>query len=71
MSGNFDSLLFTSVAVGTAETEIAHSLGRVPLDGFVLNRNAGARVWRGSTAWTSSAIYLQASASVQIVLMII
>jgi hypothetical protein len=56
--------------VGTAETTIAHTLGRAPLDGFIINRSGSGNVFRGATAWTSTNIYLTASASVTVTLLL-
>ncbi len=50
--------------VTTAQTTIAHNLSRTPLEVFVLDRDAGATVFRGSTAWNGTNIFLQASAVV-------
>ena len=57
-------------SVGTAETTITHTLGRVPLDAFIINRTGGSNVFRGPTAWTSSSIFLQASAAVTVTLLL-
>ena len=56
--------------VGTTETTIAHTLGRVPLDGFIINRAGSGNVFRGATAWNSSNIFLQASAGVTVTLLL-
>lgn len=52
-------LLDATIAV--AETTVAHDLGRVPLDGFVLNRTLGGIIYRGPTAWTSTDVFLRSS----------
>jgi len=56
--------------VGTSETTISHTLGRKPVEGLIIDRLASAKVWRGATAWTSESIFLQASASVTISLLL-
>ena len=58
------------VTVGTTETTVAHTLGRIPLDGFIINRAGSGNVFRGATAWTASNIYLTASASVTVTLLL-
>ena len=69
MPTNLDTRLI-NVNVATSETTIAHSLGRTPVDGFIVTRTSGANVFRGTTPWTSTNIYLQASAAVGIALLI-
>ena len=60
-AGNIDGDRLDDITVGTAETTIAHNLGRTPLEGFVLIRNLGEVIYRGSTAWTDTNIFLRAS----------
>ncbi len=67
---NLDAHRVDDAAIGTTETTISHSLGRAPLEGFVIDRNANANIYRGTTTWTSSNIYLIASASVTATLII-
>jgi len=55
--------------IGTSETTIAHTLGRAPLEGFIIKRSGSGNVFRGATAWTSSNLYLQASATVTVTLL--
>ena len=57
--------------VGTSETTISHTLGRVPLDAFIINRGGSGNVFRGATAWTSTDIFLTASAAVTVTLLLI
>lgn len=57
-------------AVGTSETTIAHTLGRKPLDSFIVERTGNANVFRGPTAWTSTNIFLQASTAVTVTLLV-
>ena len=70
MPSNFDARLLENITVGTAETTAPHNLGRTPLDGWIITRNTSGNVFRGATAWTSTNIYLQASASVTVTLLI-
>lgn len=59
-----------STGVGTNETAVPHTLGRTPLDAFVVRKTANANVFRGATAWSSTTVYLQASASVTVTLLL-
>lgn len=52
------------VIVSTATITIDHNFGRIPYGFLVLNQNANANIWSASFAWTSSSIYLTASATV-------
>lgn len=52
---------WTEVIIGVAETTVPHDLGRVPLDGIIFRRTSGSTIFRGSTAWTATDVYLQAS----------
>ena len=52
------------VTVGTLETTIAHNLGRIPADAFILRRNSAGKVYRSTTAWDVTNIYLKASSGV-------
>ena len=72
MSTKSDSLDAHSLdtTVGTAETTIAHTLGRVPLDAFIIDRSGNSNVFRGPTAWTASNIFLQASSAVTVTLLL-
>ena len=54
-----------------SETTIAHNLGRTALEVFVLQKGTSAIVFRGSTAWNSTNVFLQASAAVHARLLII
>ena len=48
-----------------ADTEITvtHGLNRVPLAAFVIDLSANSRVYKGTTAWTTTSIFLRASAA--------
>lgn len=70
MPSNLDIDTVSDVAITTSETTIAHNLGRTPLDGIVIKKNGSANIYRGTTAWTSSNIYLIASAAVTATLVI-
>ena len=59
------------VNVGTSETTVAHELGRIALEAFVVVRDVATDVYRGSTAWDITNIYIQAGASVDIRIVII
>ena len=59
-----------STTVGTGETTIAHTLGRVPEDAFITLKSANSNIYRGPTAWTSSNIYLQASVAATVTLLL-
>lgn len=55
------------VQVEETETEIAHNLGRVAKDGFVIRQTVpdgetATKIFRGTTAWDGTNIYLQAEA---------
>lgn len=60
---NFDTDV-VQFAFGVKDTEEAftHDLGRVPEDGFVIERRGNAgEIYRGPTAWTSTTIYVKCS----------
>ena len=61
-----DSVDFTSSSTADAETTVAHSLGRVPLEAFVTWRSGNANLYRATTVWDATNIYVKSSvASVQ------
>ena len=70
MPSNLDTQTLTFGVGGTTEVAITHDLGRTPLDGFIINRTSSANVYRGATAWSTTTIYLAASASVTVTLLI-
>lgn len=59
-----------TVTVSTSETTIAHTLGRTAQEAFIINRTGSGNVFRGATTWTSSNLYLQASATVTVTLLV-
>lgn len=50
----------TDAVVGT-ETAIAHTLGRVPSDFLVGSQDKAGTIYKGSTAWTATNIYIRGS----------
>ena len=54
---------FVLRGLGTDET-VAHTLGRTPVDGFILNRSGYANIYRGTTTWTGTDIYLRSTFAV-------
>lgn len=50
----------TDGVVGT-ETAVAHTLGRVPSDFLVGSQDKAGTVYKGSTAWTATTIYVRGS----------
>ena len=61
-SDNLESTI-SSVTTGGAGTELAipHTLKRVPSGYLVLSRDQAGIVYDGSTAWTTSNIYIKAN----------
>ena len=57
--------------IESTETTIAHGLSRTPLEAFVLDRDTGTTVFRGSTSWNSTNIFLQAGAQTNARLLIL
>ena len=59
-AGQFDARHVT-VASGAADTEftVAHGLDRTPVEAFVVLINEGGVVYRGTTAWDGTNIYLR------------
>lgn len=62
-SDNLESQELTATAHAVADTEfsVAHTLGRVPTRFVVTDIDEGGVVYKGTTAWTSSLIYLKCS----------
>lgn len=48
-----------SNAVANTESAFTHNLGRVPRGYIIYGQNKAGRFYDGSTAWTSSKIYLK------------
>jgi len=61
---------FSLAGTGADET-VGHDLGRVPVDGFVLVRASSGNVYKGTTPWSSTQIFLRASASVSGIMFLI
>lgn len=59
-SAKFVSVNFTAAATDYA---VVHSLGRVPTGYIICSTSASMNVYTGSSAWTTSTIYLRASAT--------
>ena len=61
---NFDAVWVRYVSNAVADTEdtVAHNLSRVPVGLFVGIPNVSAIIYAGPTAWTSTNLFLRASA---------
>ena len=67
-----DIVEFTSSATPDAENTVAHNLGKVPEHVIVTSLDKGAVIYKGTTAFTATNVYLKAtlaSTAVKIVLM--
>lgn len=62
---NFDAvwLRYVSNAVANTEDTVAHNLARIPLGMWVSIPDVSAIIYRGPTAWTSTQVFLRASAA--------
>lgn len=62
-AGNFNAvwLAFTSNGVANTEDTVPHTLGRIPVAMLVSIPNKAAILYRGTTAWTETNIYLKTS----------
>ena len=62
---NFDAVWVAYVSNGTANTEdtVSHNLGRTPLGVWTGIPDKSAVVYSSGTAWTSTNIFLKASAA--------
>lgn len=69
MPSNFDTKEITA-SIATTETTVGHSLGRAPSDAFIVMRTGSGNVFRGATAWNASNIFLQASATVSVTILL-
>jgi len=67
-AGNFDAKWQVFTSNGTANTEdtVAHKLGRVPVGVFAGLPDKAAILYKGTTAWTSTNIYVKTSAATTI-----
>ena len=62
-STHFDFHVLDATVTTSSELAITHDLGRKPADGFVVASAGNSTIFRGSTAWTDTTIYLQATGS--------
>lgn len=62
---NFDAVWVAYMSNGTANTEdtVAHSLGRTPVGAWVGIPDKSSVIYSSGTAWTSTSIFLKASAA--------
>lgn len=51
----------TTPAVANTEFSVNHGLGRVPVGFHVVNKDGSTDVYKGTTAWTSSKIFLKST----------
>lgn len=58
---------FTSSATPDAENTVTHTLGKVPTGFIVYDINKGAVVYKGTTSWTKTTIYLKVNTATTIV----
>ena len=56
-----------TATIGTSDTQVPHSLGRIPSGWIVSSRNANATVWQSQTS-TDKYLTLKASATVAVTL---
>lgn len=52
-------LPYTSNATADTQDTVAHNLGYIPNGFIVINSDKAAKVYKGSTAWTATNIYLK------------
>lgn len=64
------TIIDAAVSAGV-EATIAHGLDRTPQEAFILGRPTANNVYRGTTAWGATNIYLQADAAVTVRLLVI
>jgi hypothetical protein len=61
---NFNGKTLTlTFSASATDTALTHGLGRVPTGYIILKRSASMTVYDGSAAWTSQLMYLRASAT--------
>lgn len=58
-------ITFTSHASGGTETAVTHTLGEIPVGFLTVIPPASGTVNKGTTAWTSTTIYITCSANSQ------
>lgn len=61
-SMSFDATI-QDATLSSVESTIAHQLGRTPVEVIVITKSASSAVYRGTTAWDGTNIYLLASAT--------
>lgn len=61
------SITFTSSGTPDAENAVAHTLGKVPTGFLIYDLNKGAVVYKGTTAWTKTTIYLKVNTATTVV----
>ena len=54
------------LTLSTTETAFAHNLERAAVDGITLRQTVAGSVFRGSTAWDATNIYLTSSVGMTI-----
>lgn len=61
---NINGWAATVVTPGAPDTEFAvpHGLGRIPIGFLVMSRSVSGNVYKSTTAWTTTNIYLKDSA---------
>ena len=64
-SDNFNMQIKSVTTDGVANTEsaITHTLGRVPSDFIVGSQDKAGTIYKGSSAWTATTIYIKGSAA--------
>jgi hypothetical protein len=73
-SDNFNCEQVVVADTGTADTEfkVAHTLKRVPSGYLMISRNKAGQIYKGSTAWSDTFVYLKAdTANMNITLLLI
>jgi len=73
-AGHLDAryVVYTSNAVADTEDTIPHALGRVPVGYIPVKQDKAGTIYDGSTAWTTTNIYLKASvASMALTIMLL
>lgn len=64
-AGNLDGkwVVFTSNVTPDGEDAVPHKLGRVPLGFFACVPDKASFIYRGTTQWTATTIYVKSSAA--------
>jgi hypothetical protein len=70
-SGNFKGQTIEHTFTGATEEVIEHKLNRVPQGYIMTQKNANTTVYNGTTAWTSTNLYLVSSAGAATVRIIV